>query len=35
VIYGRDGVEFARLAGEADWSSPEARAVIDAALARP
>jgi thiol-disulfide isomerase/thioredoxin len=35
VIYGRDGVEFARLAGEADWSSPEAHAVIDAALKRP
>lgn len=34
IIYGKDGAEFARLAGDADWSSPEARAVIDAALAR-
>ena len=33
VIYGRDGVERARLAGGADWSGPEARAVIDAVLA--
>jgi len=33
VIYGKDGVEFARLPGEADWSGPDARAVIDAALA--
>ncbi|MFA5600383.1 MAG: TlpA disulfide reductase family protein [Phenylobacterium sp.] len=33
VIYGRDGVERARLAGEADWTSPEARAVIDSVLA--
>jgi thiol-disulfide isomerase/thioredoxin len=34
IIYDRDGVEFARLTGDADWSSPEAHAVIDAALAR-
>ncbi|MFC3076606.1 TlpA family protein disulfide reductase [Phenylobacterium terrae] len=33
VIYGPDGVERARLAGEADWTSPEAKAVIDAVLA--
>jgi thiol-disulfide isomerase/thioredoxin len=34
IIYGKDGAEFARLSGDADWSSREARAVIDAALAR-
>ena len=34
VIYGADGVEIARLAGEADWSTPEARAVVESALAR-
>jgi thiol-disulfide isomerase/thioredoxin len=34
IIYGKDGAEFARLSGDADWSSPEARAVIDAALAK-
>lgn len=33
VIYGRDGVERARLAGDADWSSPEARAVVERLLA--
>lgn len=33
VIYGADGVEKARLAGEADWSTPEAKAVIDKVLA--
>lgn len=33
VIYGPDGVERARLAGEADWTSPEAKAVIDQVLA--
>lgn len=32
VIYGPDGLERARLAGDADWSSPEARAVIDHVL---
>ena len=32
VIYGKDGLEIARVAGEADWSGPEARAVVDAAL---
>ncbi|HEX2561161.1 TlpA disulfide reductase family protein [Phenylobacterium sp.] len=32
VIYGPDGVERARLAGEADWTSAEAKAVIDAVL---
>lgn len=34
VIYGADGLERARLAGEADWTSKEARAVIDAVLAQ-
>jgi thiol-disulfide isomerase/thioredoxin len=33
VIYGRNGLETARVAGEADWSSPEARALVDKALA--
>ncbi len=33
VIYDRDGKERARLAGGADWSGPEARAVIDRVLA--
>ncbi len=35
ILYGRDGVERARLIGGADWSSPEAAALIDAALAEP
>ena len=33
VIYGRDGLEKARVAGEADWSGPEARTLIDKVLA--
>jgi thiol-disulfide isomerase/thioredoxin len=33
VIYGKDGLEMARVTGEADWTSPEARALIDQALA--
>lgn len=33
VIYGRDGAEIARLAGGADWSSPQAIGLIEAALA--
>lgn len=33
VIYGRDGLEQARVAGGADWSGPEARALVDKALA--
>ncbi|MDX2236759.1 MAG: TlpA disulfide reductase family protein [Hyphomonadaceae bacterium] len=33
VIYARDGREIARLAGGADWASPEAIALIEAALA--
>lgn len=32
ILYGPDGRELARIAGEADWSSPEALALIDAAL---
>jgi thiol-disulfide isomerase/thioredoxin len=35
VLYGRDGRELARLVGGADWASPEAMALIDAALAEP
>lgn len=30
VIYDEDGVEIARLAGEADWNSYEAAALVDA-----
>lgn len=30
IVYDRNGRERARLAGEADWSSPEALALIDA-----
>jgi len=33
VLYDRNGVERARLLGGADWSSPQARAVIDRLLA--
>jgi thiol-disulfide isomerase/thioredoxin len=33
VIYGPDGRERGRLSGGADWSSPDARAVIDHILA--
>lgn len=32
IVFGPDGLERARLAGEADWSSDEAKAVIDAVL---
>jgi thiol-disulfide isomerase/thioredoxin len=32
IIYAKDGREIARLAGAANWNSPEARALIDAAL---
>lgn len=32
VLYARDGREIARLSGAANWASPEARALIDAAL---
>jgi len=33
VIYGRNGLEFARVTGEADWTSAEARALVEKALA--
>ncbi len=33
ILYDRAGVERARLIGGADWSSPEARAVVDSLLA--
>ncbi len=33
VIYDRQGRERARLAGEADWSSPEARSLVETLLA--
>lgn len=33
IIYSRDGRELARLSGGADWSSPEAAALMEAALA--
>ena len=33
ILYGADGRERARLSGDADWSGPNARAVIEALLA--
>ena len=33
VIYGKDGAERGRLSGGADWSGPDAKAVVDAVLA--
>jgi thiol-disulfide isomerase/thioredoxin len=33
VIYDRKGIERARLAGGADWSGPDAKAVVDALIA--
>lgn len=32
ILYGPDGLEIARLSGEADWAAPEAVQFIDAAL---
>ncbi|WP_374575920.1 TlpA family protein disulfide reductase [Phenylobacterium sp.] len=32
VIYGADGIERARLSGGADWSGPDAKALIDKVL---
>jgi hypothetical protein len=32
LIYGRDGVERARMLGEADWGGRDALAVIDRLL---
>lgn len=34
IVYDREGQEIARLSGGADWSGPEAIALIDAALAQ-
>jgi thiol-disulfide isomerase/thioredoxin len=33
IIYDRKGVERARLAGGADWSGPDARAVVESLMA--
>jgi thiol-disulfide isomerase/thioredoxin len=33
IIYGRDGLERARISGAADWAGADAKAVIDAVLA--
>lgn len=33
IIYGTDGMERARVSGEADWSGKDAKAVIDKVLA--
>lgn len=33
VVYGKDGLEIGRVAGEADWSTDEAKALIAKALA--
>ena len=33
IIFGKDGIERGRLAGGADWSGAEAKAVIDMILA--
>jgi thiol-disulfide isomerase/thioredoxin len=35
ILYDANGQELARLAGEADWAAPEAKALIEAALAAP
>lgn len=35
IIYGADGLERGRITGGADWSGPDARAVIDHVLAEP
>jgi thiol-disulfide isomerase/thioredoxin len=32
IIYSRDGHELARVSGEADWSKPQARRLVEAAL---
>lgn len=34
VLYDRNGIEIGRLDGDADWASPEAIALIEAAIAR-
>ena len=33
VIYGPDGLERGRISGGADWSGPDARALLDHVLA--
>lgn len=33
IIYGKDGTERGRVSGDADWSSPDARAIVDRVLA--
>ena len=33
IVFGADGVERGRLSGGADWSSPEAKALVDKVLA--
>lgn len=33
LIFGKDGVERARLSGGADWSGPDAKAIVDKVLA--
>jgi thiol-disulfide isomerase/thioredoxin len=33
IVYGRDGMERGRIAGEADWSAPDAKRLIDRVLA--
>jgi thiol-disulfide isomerase/thioredoxin len=35
IIYDKKGVERARLTGGADWSGPDAKAVVDSLLAEP
>jgi thiol-disulfide isomerase/thioredoxin len=32
ILYDKDGREIARLAGEADWASPEAKKLVEAAI---
>jgi thiol-disulfide isomerase/thioredoxin len=34
ILYDRNGIEIGRVAGEAEWNSPEAYALIEAALER-
>jgi thiol-disulfide isomerase/thioredoxin len=34
ILYDRQGNELARLSGEADWHSPQAHALVEAALAQ-
>jgi hypothetical protein len=35
LIIDRNGKEIGRLVGPADWGSPEAKRVIEAAVAQP